>query len=147
MIHTCQQIYQYAREDIPITIYYAYKQTDSSTNGNISSGWETMLNAIIQAGFTITGTWPVRTESPGRMLSHGTNALASSIVLVCRKRPQMRRRLRVDTWQRSCGANCIQLCGNCSRVTLPQWTQHRQPLARVWQCTPNTGGYWRRTVL
>ena len=88
MIHTCQQIYQYAGEDIPITIYYAYKQTDSSTNGNISSGWETMLNAIIQAGFTITGTWPVRTESPGRMLSHGTNALASSIVLVCRKRPQ-----------------------------------------------------------
>lgn len=88
MLHTCQKIYKYAREDIPVTIYYAYKQTDSNADGNISSGWETMLNAIIQAGFSITGTWPMRTENSGRMIAHGTNALASSIVLVCRKRPQ-----------------------------------------------------------
>lgn len=88
MLKACKQMYQAARDDIPVTIYYAYKQSDSQAEGNVSSGWETMLNAIIKAGFAITGTWPVRTESPGRILSHSTNALASSIVLVCRKRPE-----------------------------------------------------------
>ena len=92
MLHTCQQIYQYAREDIPVTIYYAYKQSDTNTEEaevkTASTGWETMLSAVIQAGFAITGTWPMRTESPGRSIAQGTNALASSIVLVCRKRQE-----------------------------------------------------------
>lgn len=88
MLHTCQQIYQYAREDIPVTIYYAYKQSDTDEDSKTAStGWETMLSAIIRAGFAITGTWPVKTESTGRSIAQGTNALASSIVLVCRKRP------------------------------------------------------------
>lgn len=90
MLRTCQQIYQYAREDIPVTIYYAYKQSDTDTGENesrtASTGWETMLSAVIQAGFTITGTWPMRTEMAVRSIASGTNALASSIVLVCRKR-------------------------------------------------------------
>lgn len=92
MLHTCQQIYQYAREDVPVTIYYAYKQSDTDTGENeaktASTGWETMLSAVIQAGFAITGTWPMRTELANRSISRGTNALASSIVLVCRKRPE-----------------------------------------------------------
>lgn len=92
MLHTCQQIYQYAREDIPVTIYYAYKQSDTDTGENeaktASTGWETMLSAVIQAGFAITGTWPMRTEMSNRSIASGTNALASSIVLVCRKRPE-----------------------------------------------------------
>lgn len=91
MLHTCQQIYQYAREDIPVTIYYAYKQSDTDNRENetktASTGWETMLSAVIQAGFAITGTWPMRTEMSNRSIASGTNALASSIVLVCRKRP------------------------------------------------------------
>ena len=88
MLHTCQQIYQYAREDIPVTIYYAYKQSDTDKDSKTAStGWETMLSAIIRAGFAITGTWPMRTEKPGRTIEIGTNALASSIVIVCRKRP------------------------------------------------------------
>lgn len=89
MLHTCQQIYQYAREDIPVTIYYAYKQsdTDSGDNKTSSTGWETMLSAIVRAGFAITGTWPMRTEMANRSIASGTNALASSIVLACRKRP------------------------------------------------------------
>lgn len=87
MLKTCQQIYKYAKDDIPVTIYYAYKQTETDKDdGTASSGWETMLNAIIQAGFSITGTWPMRTEQAYRSVSMGTNALASSIVLVCRKR-------------------------------------------------------------
>ena len=88
MLHTCQQIYQYAREDIPVTIYYAYKQSDTDEDSKTAStGWETMLSAIIRAGFAITGTWPISTEREGRTIGIGTNALASSIVLVCRKRP------------------------------------------------------------
>lgn len=91
MLHTFQQVYQYARKDVPVTIYYAFKQSETEkTEDNektASSGWETMLAAIIKAGFSITGTWPVRTEKPGRTIGNGTNALASSIVLVCRKRP------------------------------------------------------------
>ncbi len=90
MVVACRQINTYARNDVPVTIYYAYKQSDSSEaeEGQASSGWETMLSAIIQAGFAITGTWPMRTEMAVRQVAAGTNALASSIVLVCRKRPQ-----------------------------------------------------------
>lgn len=93
MFNTCCQLYTYARKDIPVTIYYAFKQSESDENDatsqtTASTGWETMLSAIIRAGFAITGTWPMRTEKPGRSISNGTNALASSIVLVCRKRPQ-----------------------------------------------------------
>ncbi len=88
MLSTCKQIYKYASEDIPVTIYYAYKQSESDDDGKASSGWETMLSAIIDAGFAITGTWPMRTEMANRQIASGTNALASSIVLVCRKRPE-----------------------------------------------------------
>ena len=90
MLSTCKQIYKYSRDDVPVTIYYAYKQsdTDAATNTSASTGWETMLSAIIKAGFTITGTWPMRTEMANRSIASGTNALASSIVLVCRKRPE-----------------------------------------------------------
>ena len=90
MLHTCEQIFHCVRDDVPVTIYFAYKQseTDSKKNKTSSSGWETMLKAIIQAGFTITGTWPMRTEMANRTIASGTNALASSIVLVCRKRAE-----------------------------------------------------------
>lgn len=91
MLHAFKQVYDYAREDIPVTIYYAFKQSETEQKDEgektASSGWETMLAAIIKAGFAITGTWPVRTEKPGRTIGNGANALASSIVLVCRKRP------------------------------------------------------------
>lgn len=86
MEETCKQIYKYSRDDIPITIYYAYKQSDSDVDGTVSTGWETMLKAILNSGFMITGTWPIRTEMSNRQIASGTNALASSIVLVCRKK-------------------------------------------------------------
>lgn len=71
----------------PVTIYYAFKQSDTSENGTVSSGWETFLSAVIKAGFEISGMWPVRTEKEGRSVGNGANALASSVVLVCSKRP------------------------------------------------------------
>lgn len=91
MVQACRQFYRYAREDVPVTIYYAYKQSESDEGDNAaqaSTGWETMLSAIIRAGFAITGTWPMRTEMANRSVASNTNALASSIVLVCRKRPE-----------------------------------------------------------
>lgn len=71
----------------PVTIYYAFKQAETKGDaGTSSTGWETFLQAIIDAGFSVTGTWPMRTELERRMVGADTNALASSIVLVCRKR-------------------------------------------------------------
>jgi putative DNA methylase len=75
-----------SREDAPTVIYYAFKQSDSSTDGTTSTGWETFLEAVLRAGFSINGTWPMRTEQSSALKTH-VNSLASSIVLVCRKRP------------------------------------------------------------
>ena len=76
-----------AHPAFPITIYYAFKQSETEDDkGTSSTGWETFLEAVLSAGFAITGTWPMRTELSNRMIGSGTNALASSIVLVCRKR-------------------------------------------------------------
>ncbi len=72
----------------PITIYYAFKQSESDGDaGTTSTGWETFLDAVMRSGLALTGTWPMRTEKQGRMRATGSNALASSIVLVCRPRP------------------------------------------------------------
>jgi len=75
--------------DFPLTVYYAYKQAeeDAANPGLASTGWEVMLASLIASGYVITGTWPMRTELTNRSVSLGTNALASSIVLVCRPRP------------------------------------------------------------
>ena len=71
----------------PVTIYYAFKQSERrKESGAASTGWETFLQAVIESGFAVTGTWPIRTERGARSISIGTNALASSIVLVCRPR-------------------------------------------------------------
>ena len=73
---------------VPVTIYYAFKQSESNGDqGVVNTGWETFLDAVIRAGFSVSGTWPVRTEGKTRMRGMSSNALASSIVLVCRKRP------------------------------------------------------------
>jgi putative DNA methylase len=88
MLKAFKQIYLYSSEDIPVTVYYAYKQSEKDGEKTSSTGWETMLSAVIQSGFSITGTWPIRTEMQNRSTGIDSNALASSIVLVCRKRPQ-----------------------------------------------------------
>ena len=73
----------------PLSVYYAFKQAETSEEGaTASTGWETMLAGLLRAGFQITGTWPVRSELANRMRSQQSNALASSIVLVCRPRPE-----------------------------------------------------------
>ena len=72
----------------PITIYYAFKQSDTdTTSGTSSTGWETFLEAVHRSGLQLSGTWPMRTELATRNIGRDTNSLASSIILVCRKRP------------------------------------------------------------
>lgn len=83
----------HALPDFPITVYYAFKQSESSADGESSSGWETLLEGMIRSGWTITATWPMRSELSNRMLSQGTNALASSIVLALRPRPETAERI------------------------------------------------------
>lgn len=76
-----------AHPAFPVTIYYAFKQSETEGDGGTSStGWETFLEAVLRSGFAITGTWPMRSEQSHRMIGMGANALASSIVLVCKKR-------------------------------------------------------------
>lgn len=77
-----------ANPSVPLTVYYAYKQQDTRDAGTSSTGWHTLLAGLIDAGWEVTATWPMRSERGGRMLSVGTNALASSICLSCRPRPE-----------------------------------------------------------
>ena len=72
--------------EFPSSIFYAYRQQEEEREGRVSTGWDTMLSALISGGFQIIGTWPMRTERTGRSNARGVNALASSVVLVCRPR-------------------------------------------------------------
>ena len=74
--------------DFPVTIYYAFKQSEAAKDGLTSPGWAAFLHGLVAAGYVIDGTWPVKTESSGRSIGQSSNALASSIVLVCRKRAE-----------------------------------------------------------
>lgn len=87
MTHAMKCIARQAHEAFPVTIYYAFKQAETESDiGTASTGWETFLQAVISAGFSISGTWPMRTERDSRLRGQMSNALASSIVLVCRPR-------------------------------------------------------------
>ncbi|TAK54305.1 MAG: DUF1156 domain-containing protein [Gammaproteobacteria bacterium] len=87
MTQAMHRLAEQAHPAFPVTIYYAFKQAESDgVDGTASTGWDTFLAAVIEAGFAISGTWPMRTELGNRMIGSGTNALASSIVLVCRPR-------------------------------------------------------------
>ncbi len=120
----------------PLTIYYAFKQTESESDSDdedieantevvSSTGWQTMLDGLIRSGFTITGTWPMRTEQIARLRNMSSNALASSIVLVCRPRPAdaatISRRQFVDALRRELPAALKEMqSGNIAPVDLAQ---------------------------
>jgi putative DNA methylase len=90
-----RQIHSTSSPDFPFTVFYAFKQQETGTDENAnesgtsiaSTGWETMLEGLVGSGFSVDGTWPMRTEQSGGLREAGRNALASSIVLVCRRRP------------------------------------------------------------
>ena len=72
--------------NFPATIFYAFKQQETKEGAITSTGWETFLQSLADAGLQITATWPIRTEMPNRMIAIGTSSLASSVVLACRRR-------------------------------------------------------------
>jgi putative DNA methylase len=76
-----------SRDEFPTTIYYAFKQNEIKDEGISSTGWATFLQATIEAGYSINGTWPIRTEMSNRRTAAGNNSLANSVVLVCRAKP------------------------------------------------------------
>ena len=79
---------RHSSDTVPATIYYAFKQSEIKDEGISSTGWATFLQAVVEAGFAVVGTWPMRTEMANRMIASGTNALANSVVLVCRKKEE-----------------------------------------------------------
>lgn len=112
-------------DDYPLTVYYAFKQTEDSADTVVSTGWETMLDALLDAGFIINGTWPITTEQKSRLRAVASNALASSIVLVCRKRsenaPTISRRQFVDELRRELPTALKEMqSGNIAPVDLAQ---------------------------
>ena len=89
MTEALKRLAEGAHPAFPVTIYYAFKQSETANDeGTSSTGWETFLGAVLSAGFSITGTWPMRTELGNRVIGAGKNVLASSVVLVCRLRPK-----------------------------------------------------------
>jgi len=126
MTKAMQKLADQAHPAFPITIYYAFKQSESDTDeGTASTGWETFLDAVIRAGFAVCGTWPLRTEGQSRMRGFNSNALASSIVLVCRPRetnaPTATRREFLNTLKEELPAALAHLQrGNIAPVDLAQ---------------------------
>ncbi|WP_170364043.1 DUF1156 domain-containing protein [Ruegeria arenilitoris] len=86
MTKAVRNIASQSQNDAPAAIYYAFKQSEMTDDGLTSAGWATFLQAVLDAGYSVVGTWPVRTERPDRMIASGKNALANSVVLVCRKK-------------------------------------------------------------
>ena len=111
--------------DYPATIYYAFKQSEISQEGVSSTGWATFLQAVIDSGYAIVGTWPMRTEMANRMNALGANTLANSVVLVCRKREKnatiISRAEFISTLKRALPPALEQLqTANISPVDMPQ---------------------------
>ena len=128
MSRAMRRLAELAHPSFPTTIYYAFKQSetdDDESDGVVSTGWDTFLEAVIRAGFAITGTWPIRTERGVRSVGIGANALASSIVLVCRPResdlPRSTRREFVSVLKAELPAALAHLQrGNIAPVDLAQ---------------------------
>jgi len=126
MTGAMHRLAEQAHSAFPVTIYYAFKQSESETDeGTASTGWETFLDAVIQAGFSTTGTWPMRTELANKVSGIGRNMLASSIVLVCRPRaadaPAATRREFVATLKKELPVALRHLqAGNIAPVDLAQ---------------------------
>ena len=123
---TLRLIRERCSPEFPSSIFYAYKQQEMERGGKTSTGWDTMLSALVNAGFQLIGTWPMRTELGNRSVSLGTNALASSVVLVCRPRdenaPMATRRQFLDALERDLSADLDHLTreGHIAPVDLAQ---------------------------
>ena len=134
------------RPSYPITVFYAFKQAEADDHGQSSTGWETLLDGMIQSGWQVTGTWPMRTEREPDSRHIESNALASSIVLACRPRDAERKTTdRRGVPGAAPGGAAGSRCGNCSRGTSRRWTWRRRRSGLGWRCFPGTGKSPSRT--
>ena len=110
----------------------------ATRDGTASTGWETFLDAVIRAGFGISGTWPMRTERPEcAEIRIATPLPPASSSSAGRERRMRRRRRGGSSWPRSSGS-CRRRCGICRRATSPRWTSRRPPSAPAWPSSPAT---------
>ncbi len=107
-----------ASADAPLAIYYAFKQSEAAEAGVLSPGWAAFLQAVVDSGLQVDGTWPIRTESSGRIIARGANALASSVVLVCRARPDNSATVSRRDFQRELRVEMEQALSN-QKETIP----------------------------
>ena len=129
MTQAMHRLAEQAHPAFPVTIYYAFKQSETAKDNagaTASTGWDTFLAAAIEAGFSIGGTWPMRTEKQGRVIGNDSNALASSIVLVCRKRDRQARSISRQDFQRELRAELPD-----ALATMIGGTTGRSPIAPV----------------
>ena len=140
MTQAMHRLAEQAHPAFPVTIYYAFKQSESDgDDGTASTGWETFLDAVIRAGFAISGTWPMRTELGNRMHRHRTPtpsppASSSSAARAPPTRPPPR---AASSSPRS-RPSCPWRSPTCSAATSRRWTWRRRPSARAWRSTPAT---------
>lgn len=151
MTEAMRQMATQTHPAFPVTIYYAFKQAESKEAGTVSTGWETFLQAVIRAGFAIAGTWPMRTEGAGRLIAKGTNALASSVVLVCQRRRDdaatvSRRDFLRELEQTLPDYLEAMIGGSDGARRLPRWIWRRRPSARAWPSIRNTPPCASRTA-
>jgi len=158
MTQAMHRLVEQAHPAFPVSIYYAFKQVESDeAGGSTNTGWETFLAAVIEAGFAVSGTWPMRTELANRMRGSESNALASSIVLVCRKRavtaPTATRREFVTALKAELPEALAHLqAGNIAPVDLAQaaigpgmavYTRYVKVLDAECRCRPESGALFR----
>jgi putative DNA methylase len=122
---TLRLIRERSTPEFPASIFYAYKQEEEKRGGRTSTGWDTMLSALVSAGFQIVGTWPMRTERSSRSNALSANSLASSVVLVCRIRSSdatvATRREFINTLKAELPSAVLQMqSGNIAPVDLAQ---------------------------
>ena len=153
MTEAMHRLAEQAHPGFPVTIYYAFKQSQTDGDeGTTSTGWDTFLDALIRSGFAVTGTWPMRTERTGRPTDIDTNALASSIVLVCRKRHAETPAISRREFLRELNAMLPEALDEMTKGSgddvhpLPLSICRRPSSAPAWRYFPNTLRCWRLTA-
>jgi putative DNA methylase len=140
MTQAMHRLAEQAHPAFPVTIYYAFKQAESDGEGTTNTGWDTFLAAVIEAGFAISGTWPMRTERSNRMIGSAPTpsppASSSSAASVPANAPTATRRDFVAALK----AELAAALAICSAATSRRSTWRRPPSAPAWRSIPATPG-------
>ncbi len=134
------------RHSYPMTLFYAFKQVERKSEALISTGWSTILEGLLSAGWMVTATWPVRTERPGRMRANSSNALASAIVLACRPRLSRAEVTDRQGFLRILQSDLSRPLRELQKANIAPATCARRRSARAWRCSLASPGWWNPTA-